>query len=236
MHMIAHKLWIGSEADFNEIDAFGTSWHVVHAARDPWHREALGYTGRGAPKDHPEYLLARRGRRLLLNLVDADDPKYIGRHMIDEAMQFIEAALNECAPAECPDAVLICCNQAKSRAPTLGLLYLAPFLGPDFEEAVRQFLEKYPDYAPGRGMMEFARENWKHYHTLGWHIIGPEAHRDDALAKATQIWQAFCDALKTDPAAARDQLIESIVQALSAAPQQERLTHGTATASVRPPR
>lgn len=179
MHLIAHKLWVGSKADFDDIDACGTSWHVVHAARDPWHREALGYTGRGAPKDHPEYLWARRGRRLMLNLVDAADPKYIGVELVDEAMRFIDEALGECAPKDCPDAVLICCNQGQSRGPTIGMLYLAPGLSAVFEEAEEAYRLLCPSYAPGDGMRSFAHANWVLYRGRLQHLAEMGVREDE---------------------------------------------------------
>ena len=47
------------------------------------HRDALGYSGKAAPKGHPEYLLARRENRLILNLVDANDPRLFAKEIID---------------------------------------------------------------------------------------------------------------------------------------------------------
>ena len=49
-------------------------WLVVHACKELYHRRELGYRSNGAPKKHPEYLMARRENRLILDLVDAPNP------------------------------------------------------------------------------------------------------------------------------------------------------------------
>lgn len=94
-------------------------WSVIHAYKEPYHRRELGYSGRGAPKDHPEYLLAKRRNRLILSLVDGANPAYISNEIIDEAMSFINLHLGN------SQKVLVHCNQGMSRSPGIGLLYLA---------------------------------------------------------------------------------------------------------------
>jgi hypothetical protein len=43
------NLFVGGGADFDAVwDEPG--WMILQCAKEPWHREALGYTGRGAPK------------------------------------------------------------------------------------------------------------------------------------------------------------------------------------------
>jgi hypothetical protein len=77
MKEIHPHLFVGSEQDYESVVSKQAGWRVVHACKEPYHRRALGYSGRAAPKTHPEYLIARRGDRLILNLVDAPDPAYI---------------------------------------------------------------------------------------------------------------------------------------------------------------
>lgn len=134
-------------------------WAVVHCAREPWHREALRYTGRGAPRDHHEYLLARRDRRLILNLVDVADFRYVAPEIISAAMAFIAEHL------AAGRNVISLCNQGHSRGPTVALLYLASIgQAPlDFEEAEEAFRKVYPLYQPGHGMRDFASMNWDEY-------------------------------------------------------------------------
>ena len=115
----------GSDKD---VDAFleqhPNGW-IIHAAKEPWHRNALGYVGRSAPKDHPDYLYAIRstehGYRMYLNFVDADDAKYIPKDMVDRALGFALRAVDHGHP------LLIHCNQGKSRSVMLCAL-LEPWL------------------------------------------------------------------------------------------------------------
>jgi hypothetical protein len=160
---VHHNLFVGSEVD--EVSIRGqTGWFVVHACKDPYHRRALGYTGRGAPKDHPEYLVARRPGRLILNLVDADDVNYI-------PVQIIDAALDDIHQNIASSKILVHCNQGMSRSPAIAFLYLLKFTDvfrrQDHEEDLRVFLKIYPPYAPARGMADYVRLNWAKYASRG---------------------------------------------------------------------
>ncbi|HVB57494.1 MAG TPA: hypothetical protein VNE63_13870 [Candidatus Acidoferrales bacterium] len=106
---VHHNLFVGSQED--EVSIGGQSaWFVVHACKEPYHRQALGYTGRAAAKDHPEYLIARRPGRLILNLVDAADVNYIPAEIIDTALNDIHQNITS-------TKVLVHCNQGLSRSP-----------------------------------------------------------------------------------------------------------------------
>ncbi|EMO60011.1 hypothetical protein LEP1GSC161_0256 [Leptospira santarosai str. CBC1416] len=61
---IIPNLHIGNQSDYETNIANRHNWFVIHACKEPFHRNLLGYSGKGAPKEHPEYLLARRGNRL----------------------------------------------------------------------------------------------------------------------------------------------------------------------------
>jgi hypothetical protein len=117
MKEILPNLFIGNDADVVEFQDLHPEGAIIHAAKEKWHREALGYTGRGAPKDHPEYLVAERGDELMLNLVDCPKPQFIPRLCFDEAFNFFS---KHHLVDERP--ILIHCNQGKSRAPGV-LLY-----------------------------------------------------------------------------------------------------------------
>lgn len=162
---ISAGLFIGSEADYELSVKRQEGWCVVHACKDPYHRQALGYTGRAAPREHPEYLIARRGNRLILNLIDAPDPAYIPREIIDAALAFIGDGLKARA------RVLVHCNQGESRAPSIGLLYLATATDrlpvATFLEAEIAFRTIYPTYNPGRGVRGFLMTNWNTYCAQG---------------------------------------------------------------------
>ena len=158
---ITPGLHIGDELDYERQVRHEAGWRIVHACKDPYHRQELGYSGRGAPKGHPEYLIARRGHRLILNLVDAPNPAYIPKEIIDAALEFVHTALQEEA------SVLVHCNQGESRSPGIGLLYLAKFTDvlpmETLEAAEDTFRSLYPMYNPGRGMRGFMTLNWDEY-------------------------------------------------------------------------
>ena len=154
-------LYGGHEGDYEYQVKGQDGWAIVHACRDPYHRQLLGYTGRGAPKDHPEYLYAERGNRLYLNLVDAKDPKYIPKEVIDKAIAFIDEKLVEGLK------VLVHCNQGESRGPGVGFLYLLRHTDAlpktSLHEALAVFRKIYPAFYPGGGISGFIVEHWKEY-------------------------------------------------------------------------
>ena len=153
------QLHVGSEADEHQVRG-QADWFIIHACKEPYHREALGYAGRAAANTHPEYLIARRPGRLILNLVDAPSAEYIPVPVIDAALEAIHANLGE-------RKVLVHCNQGASRSPTIALLYLARhtdrFRGLSADAATAAFAALYPPYNPARGMADFVRLNWARY-------------------------------------------------------------------------
>lgn len=160
---ITNNLFIGNQDDY-ELNVKNVNdhaaWMVVHACKEPYHRSALGYKSRGAPKNHPEYLMAIRGNRLILNLVDVDDPAYINRQIIDTALEFIYNGL------DAGNRVLVHCNQGQSRSAAIGLLYLAVhglIPNQELEDAEKEFIHIYPNYQPANGIREFLKANWKSY-------------------------------------------------------------------------
>lgn len=153
------NLFIGIADDY-ELSVKGqTDWVVVHACKFPYHRDELGYKS-AASKNHPEYLIARRGNRLILNLVDAPNPAYIPKEIIDAALEFIHAGLSG------SHKVLVHCNLGESRSPSIGLLYLSVHtnkLPKEFIAAEKMFRQIYPPYNPGAGMRGFLVKNWGNY-------------------------------------------------------------------------
>lgn len=153
------NLFVGAEADEATVRGqFG--WYVIHACKEPYHRQALGYTGRAAAKDHPEYLIARRPGRLILNLVDVDNVAYIGSELVDAGIEAIHSNIETAN-------VLIHCNQGASRSPTIAFLFLVKhtdrYEGLSLDAATAAFRADYPPYAPARGMADYARINWSAY-------------------------------------------------------------------------
>ena len=159
MKEIIRNLFVGSELDEASIRQ-QQDWYVIHACKEPYHRHALGYAGKDAPKEHPEYLVAHRPGRLILNLVDAPNPDYIPAEVIDAAIHAIDDNIGQ-------RRVLVHCNQGASRSPTIAFLYLARFTaafdGMKYESAAQAFRQMYPGFLPAAGMSEYARRNWSNY-------------------------------------------------------------------------
>jgi predicted protein tyrosine phosphatase len=157
------NLHVGSERDEQSFRG-QARWFFIHACKEPYHRQALGYTGRAAAKTHPEYLIARRNYRLILNLVDVDNPSYISFEIIDAALDAIKDNIQQ-------SRVLLHCNQGQSRSPSIALLYLLKHTDRltqmDMVAAIAAFRAIYQSYAPARGMAEYIRLHWHRYARVG---------------------------------------------------------------------
>jgi predicted protein tyrosine phosphatase len=158
---VVSNLYVGNDQDWELYVKGQPNWAVVHCAKEPYHREALGYDTPGAPKTHPEYLFARRGEEMCLNMVDTKDPAYIPMEVVKAGVNFIYAGLMR------KKRVLVHCNRGESRGPTVAMLFLARNLDMDFKKAEKSFLKKYSMYKPGQGCHEFAAKNWSHFRSLG---------------------------------------------------------------------
>lgn len=163
MIKVCPNLHVGSERDEQSIRG-QVGWFFIHACKEPYHRQALGYTGRAAAKTHSEYLIARRNGRLVLNLVDVDDPNYIPAEIVDAALDAVRDNIQH-------SKILLHCNQGQSRSPGIALLYLlkhTDVLGEkEMAAAIAAFRTIYPPYAPARGMADYIQLNWHRYARVG---------------------------------------------------------------------
>ena len=151
------NLFVGSEVDYYLNPRQFDDWCVVHACKEPFHRQALGYTGRAAPKESPYYyFLYDIHNHLILNIVDVPDPRFFSDIMIDEAIKYCVSGLTA------NKKVLIHCNQGESRAPTIALMVLKALdVAPsDFDDAIEYFKSIYTSYSPKNGIFEYARNRW----------------------------------------------------------------------------
>lgn len=138
------NLFVGDADGITEAQNRGM--FIIHAAKEPWHREHLGYTGRAAPKDDPRYLWDAYEDEMWCNLVDAHDVKYVPDELVMAIVRVIGEGL------ELGLKVFIHCNKGGSRAPTMALLYLLKNV-PGY--TVAMFKRSYPAYAPGPGMAAY---------------------------------------------------------------------------------
>ena len=160
MKEILDNLYIGNQDDYEYNVKNLPGWAVIHACKEPYHRNLLGYQTKGAPKNHSEYFFAERDDILYLNLVDAPDPAFIPTVIIDKAIQFIDMKLNE------GKKVLVHCNQGMSRSAILGLLYLTytgAYENLRYFDAEIEFVKVYPDFNPANGVRGYAIQNWDKY-------------------------------------------------------------------------
>jgi predicted protein tyrosine phosphatase len=168
------RLWVGNDDDAMQIldkvvsgRKYATDagvpnmglgvWACVSAAKEPWHRRMVGYTGRAAPEGAERYAI-RRGRHLALNWVDVSDPGWFRPVELHEAMWHVAAAQR--MEIDC----LVHCNQGASRSPALALAYLHRHVEDwgvlTFERAEERFRGVYPAYDPTEGVREFIRRYW----------------------------------------------------------------------------
>lgn len=168
MYKVFYGLYVGTLEDIpcavrNDISILGV-------CKDPLHRQharlrgayADGYITKSMPVDEPEYLFAKRRNALYCNLIDAPDHKYISDVIIDTALDFID---DEHIQGK---EVLIVCNHAKSRSPSIALMWMIRH-GYITESDVRP-LESvmdtfrrlyYPKYEPGAGFVVYTMKFWK---------------------------------------------------------------------------
>lgn len=134
-------------------EAFRWKGRAILAAKEPCHRYAVGYSSKAAPKDSPEYLIARRGNRMILNAVDNIAVQWIDKGMIQQALDFV-------SPEE---ATLIACNQGRSRSPAIALMWMLKcghIKAASLVDAENDFKHLYPAYAPTQGYRDFINQNY----------------------------------------------------------------------------
>jgi hypothetical protein len=147
------KLYVGNKFDYEDIRDQG-GWFFIQCAKHPWHKEAVGYAKKCDPSD-PEYLVAYRPGRIILNMVDAPKPEFFSMEMIQPALDAITATLHDGLK------VLVHCNQGESRSAGVAMLWMhRQGLLPDYyDEAKAAFKELYP-MKLGSGVDEFLRWVW----------------------------------------------------------------------------
>ena len=161
MKKIIENLYVGTVEDYEQHKQ-DKDFMFVSCCKEPIHRKIVGYTGRGCPKDNSEYLFAYRDNILALNMVDANNSKFFSKEMIYETLETID--MNRRL-----GNVLVFCNKAESRSPSIVFLYLVTkgkYKFKPYEQAKTQFKWLYPDFNPSKGIDDYMRENWTNYNEM----------------------------------------------------------------------
>jgi protein-tyrosine phosphatase len=156
MESVYPNLYVGGDEDYLRLkDQPG--WKFVRACKDGpgGHRQTVGYTTRGAPKNQ-EYYFAERDDRLALNLIDSLDPAFIHNQPIEAALLYINKQL------KAGFKVLVACNQGISRGPSIAMMYLGMIhdLPSNFREAFRVFKVLYNRINPTQGMEFYLKHRY----------------------------------------------------------------------------
>lgn len=131
-------------------------WAVVHAAKSPWHREMVGYADKSAPAG-PEQYVARRDRRLALNLVDMPEQSpALVVPILDAAASFVQEQV------DAGMSVLVHCNMGLSRSPAT-VLWWMHHADPEqpHDEALAELLADHPYARTDSGIMRMVGEQWR---------------------------------------------------------------------------
>lgn len=172
MTRIVENLLVGTVEDIPFSEQMGYS--ILGACKYPLHRQHArlqgateeGYLTKAMPKDEPEYLWAERDHAIYLNLIDAKDMKYIPDEVINKALEFIDKELEQ------GKNVLIVCNKAESRSPSIALMFLIKNgYFESFEDSRNGFYHLitwfqnniYPNYNPSNGMKEYVNKFWNEH-------------------------------------------------------------------------
>ncbi len=148
------NVFVGDAFEFEKYIKLLNNWGVIHACKDPYHRQLLGYKTHAAPKTHSEYLMALRGDALFLNLVDSEDKKFIPEKIFQVSFLFIDRVLEQ------DKKVFIHCNKGESRAPAIAFLWMFfnKHLPQNYLDAFLAFEKVYPKFKPSTGVKDFCRD------------------------------------------------------------------------------
>ena len=101
----------------------------------------------------------------MLNIVDAPNPEFFRKEMIEAALDFVDESLARGLK------VLIHCNEGMSRSPSIALLYMAARLSAlpadSLEVAEEEFRKIYSNYLPKQGIQGHLRQHWGAYCSEG---------------------------------------------------------------------
>lgn len=158
MQKISDNLYIGSQSDCRIGHNMRPGHAVVHCVKDPCHTRVVGT--RKLDKSHLNYLAYELVGDLYLNMIDPPTPLF----QSETFTRFVDFMRRHK-----DDKVFIHCNQGKSRAPSMAMLWLAKGLHeiPDvsYDEARGSFEKKFPGVidTTGKGIETYMREHWNEF-------------------------------------------------------------------------
>jgi len=120
------------------------------------HQSVVGWKGRGCDKKSPYYLYKKTPDAIYLNMVDAEDPKYVNDGMIDPALNFIHNNLSK------GEKVFIYCSLGESRSPSIALMYLLEngLMEKSSDVLMKFKMDYYPKYQPKKGNARYIQRRW----------------------------------------------------------------------------
>lgn len=158
MQKVSDNLYVGSQDDCKIGHCMKSGHAVVHCVKDPCHSRVVGT--RKLDKEHQHYLAFTTSGDLYLNMIDPPVPLFKA-DTFKHFMKFMDEHRD--------DKVTIHCNQGKSRAPSMAMLWLAKGLHeiPDvsYDEARGSFEKKFPGVidTTGKGIETYMREHWNEF-------------------------------------------------------------------------
>lgn len=183
MTELAHNIFIGTVGEINE----NPGWKIVNLAHTYHYKLHEWGIRDGVDRTQDKcYVVHENSRMLSINWIDANEAKYFDYN--GEGVRVFEKIFNFITKFKHDFKILIVCNKGHSRAPSVGMAYLAKktdilstripslnekkegvtidtiaeatFEKPPYGLARDRFLKLYPDYLPGQGITEFLIDNW----------------------------------------------------------------------------
>ncbi len=151
-------LFVGTKEEYNS--AIKKGMKIVcalnRASGFVSHQSVVGWEGRGCNPDNPYYLFKRNSDAIYLNMIDAEDPKYVNDEMINPALNFIHEELSK------ENEVFIYCSLGESRSPSIALMYLLEYGLIDKGKDTINFFRStcYPRFNPKKGNLLYIKNRW----------------------------------------------------------------------------
>lgn len=142
------KLYVGNQYELNRISE---DFNIVHAAKDPFHKNLVGYLGTKCPPDKYFHEEENRVSLCIIDFPKSFQWEWFPEDMLKATMEFIDKSFKE------GKKVFIHCNQGLSRAPSIAFMYLVSrgLMKEDtLESNLNYFYELYPEYNPAAAIFE----------------------------------------------------------------------------------